>query len=99
VFDRIKHDPALARWGLRLEFLDTRLMSGFCDASRGGPESSVTVHANCCYGLRSKVEDLRRILADWKRFASMSPLEHRMHNSSPGWSAPKACITSKSLVH
>ena len=96
VFNKIKEDEALMRSGLRIEFLDTKYISGFCELSHN-MEKVVTVHANCCYGLKSKLDDLRRILADWKRFNAMTPLERRVQTL--GWSAPKACVASKSLLH
>lgn len=96
VLNKIKRDDALAEIGLRVEFLDTKYISGFCEPSHDF-EKVVTMHANCCYGLQNKLDDLRQILADWRKFRSMTPLEKRSQNLI--WSAPKACLISSSLVH
>lgn len=93
VFDKIKHDEALADMGLRVSFLDTKYISGFCQP-RGDLVTVCTMHANCCYDLESKLQDLRLILSDWRKFRSMSPQEKRVHKFS--WSAPKACLLSNS---
>ncbi|MCO5575918.1 hypothetical protein L7F22_029725 [Adiantum nelumboides] len=96
VLNKIKQDDALEEIGLRLEFFDTMYISGFCQLSHDF-EKVVTMHANCCYGLQSKLDDLRQILADWRKFMSMTPSRKRFEKLT--WSAPKACLSSKSLVH
>lgn len=96
VLNKIKRDEALAEIGVRIEFFDTKYISGFCQPSHD-LEKVVTMHANCCYGLQNKLDDLRQILADWKRFQSMTSSRRRLENLI--WSAPKACLGSSSLVH
>ncbi|KAI5059356.1 hypothetical protein GOP47_0025675 [Adiantum capillus-veneris] len=96
VLNKIKRDDALLEFGLRLEFFDTKYISGFCQSSHDF-EKVVTMHANCCYGLQSKLDDLRQILADWRKFRSMTPSRKRFEKLM--WSAPKACLSSSSLVH
>lgn len=96
VLNAIKHNEALAEIGVRLRFLDTKYISGFCDPARD-LEEVCTMHANCCYGLGNKLHDLRLILADWKRFRAMTLQEKRVQRAS--WSAPKACLHSKKVKH
>lgn len=91
VFNKIKRDKALAEIGVRIRFLDTKFMSGFCESTRD-LEKVCTVHANCCYGLNNKLDDLRLILADWKLYKSATPQERRVHRFS--WSAPNVCLHS-----
>eukprot|EP00250_Pteridium_aquilinum_P018795 c24208_g4_i1 orf=401-1516(-) len=96
VLNKIKKDDALAEIGLRLEFFDTKYISGFCQPSHD-LEKVVTMHANCCYGLQNKLDDLRQILADWKKFRSTTPSKKRVEKLT--WSAPKACLLSRSVLH
>ncbi|KAH7306585.1 hypothetical protein KP509_22G020600 [Ceratopteris richardii] len=96
VLNKIKRDNALKEFGLRLQFFDTKFISGFCQLSNDF-EVIVTMHANCCYGLQNKLDDLRQMLTDWKRFRSMTPSMKRF--GRPTWAAPKACLTSWNMVH
>jgi hypothetical protein len=47
------------------------------------------MHANCCYGLGTKVHDLKIVLEDWKNFMSL-PLKEKA-SASPAWRAPQNC--------
>ncbi|KAL6125785.1 hypothetical protein ACLB2K_073839 [Fragaria x ananassa] len=57
--------------GLRVRFLDTIYFSGFCQNSRDVREVS-TVHANCCRSIVAKVQDLKAVLRDWKKFKKVA---------------------------
>ena len=64
VFDDVK-------LGVRIAFLDTVFFATFC-ASRGGV---YTVHANCCIGQENKGPRAGNVIAAWKNYTSLAPLE------------------------
>ncbi|CAI0400245.1 unnamed protein product, partial [Linum tenue] len=84
VFNEIKFDPFLD--GLRMRFLDTAYFGGFCQPVKD-LNVAITMHANCCVGLQTKVHDLRNVLDDWKRFAKF-PMEERS-GVSFDWRSPR----------
>ncbi|KAK4396121.1 hypothetical protein Sango_1448700 [Sesamum angolense] len=85
VLNKIKKDSFIREIGLKLRFLDTTYFGGFCEPSEDLYQVC-TMHANCCFGLNSKLHDLRIMLEDWKRFLSSPPsLE------SYGWTVPQNC--------
>ncbi|KAI5059351.1 hypothetical protein GOP47_0025670 [Adiantum capillus-veneris] len=86
VFNKIKRNKALEVIGLRMQFLDTKFISTFCQPS-DDLEKVATMHANCCFGLQSKLDDLRWILADWNRYRLSTNRTKEVR-----WSAPKACL-------
>ncbi|KAL8141381.1 hypothetical protein V2J09_007402 [Rumex salicifolius] len=70
VMQKLINDGALRELNLSTTFLETRYFSGFCQDSRE-PDRVVTVHANCCRYIASKVKDLSSVLNDWKRLKKM----------------------------
>ncbi|XP_044502371.1 uncharacterized protein At1g28695-like [Mangifera indica] len=52
---------------LNVRFLPTFYFSGFCENSKD-IWSVTTIHANCCRHVHAKVQDLKAVLRDWKRF-------------------------------
>ncbi|KAL8240948.1 hypothetical protein R6Q59_014303 [Mikania micrantha] len=67
VLVELMHKRAFKRLGIKVRFLDTNYISGFCQNSRDVNVVS-TVHANCCRSIRAKVTDLINVIHDWKRF-------------------------------
>ncbi|OEL31165.1 Uncharacterized protein BAE44_0007816 [Dichanthelium oligosanthes] len=70
VFKKLKHQLA-ERVGVTLQFVDTAYLGTFCDRRRRRRRDFnklCTFHANCIIGLKPKVEKLRRVLDEWKRF-------------------------------
>ncbi|KAL9334777.1 hypothetical protein Peur_071958 [Populus x canadensis] len=90
VLNMIKNDPFLEKIRLEMRFLDTAYFGGFCERSKDFHEVC-TMHANCCYGLGTKVHDLKIVLEDWKNFMSL-PLKEKA-SASPAWRAPQNCRT------
>ncbi|KAJ7526215.1 hypothetical protein O6H91_17G088400 [Diphasiastrum complanatum] len=91
VLNRIKFTSSFMEIGLKLRFLNTEYFGGFCQVSKD-LEKVCTMHANCCTGLERKLQDLRLVLDDWKRFKSMTPLEKFLGRVY--WSAPRKCVHS-----
>lgn len=86
IFNYIKHELA-AGLGVRVRFLDTAVFGGFCQLFRNDMARACTMHANCCVGLRRKVDDLGLMLQDWRRFMA-TPGSDR---DSVTWSVPRNC--------
>lgn len=86
VFNQIKSGKHLSEIGLKIMFLDTKYISGFCQR-RAGLEDVFTMHANCCKGMKPKISDLSLILQDWASFRSRNA-------SGVHWRAPDACLHS-----
>ncbi|PON63260.1 hypothetical protein TorRG33x02_276750, partial [Trema orientale] len=86
VFKKIRFDPSIKRIGLKMRFLDTAYFGGFCQPSRDF-NLVCTMHANCCVGLRNKINDLGLVLEDWRRFMS----SQSSMNSNYSWSVPNDC--------
>ncbi|KAF3445612.1 hypothetical protein FNV43_RR10788 [Rhamnella rubrinervis] len=63
----LMHGGVIGELGLKVRFLDTLYFSGFCEESKDF-RSVTTVHANCCRSISAKVNDLRAVLRDWKKF-------------------------------
>ncbi|EPS67041.1 hypothetical protein M569_07732 [Genlisea aurea] len=95
VLSRIKNSSFIRNGGIKMRFLDTDLFGGFCEPSRN-LSRVCTMHANCCLGLSSKLNDLRLLLEDWKRYSSLP--ERLKPLSPPSWSVPQNC-SIKSLFH
>ncbi|KAF5449726.1 hypothetical protein F2P56_030143 [Juglans regia] len=81
VLNIIKFHPFILDIGLKMKFLDTAYFGGLCEPSKDLNEVC-TMHANCCYGLDSKLHDLRIMLQDWKQFMSLPPSLKRLSNLS-----------------
>lgn len=86
VLNKIKSERHLSEIGLKIIFLDTKSISGFCER-RAGLEDVFTMHANCCKGMKAKVSDLSLILQDWTSF-------HSLNDTDVHWRAPDACLHS-----
>ncbi|CAK9163699.1 unnamed protein product [Ilex paraguariensis] len=88
VLNNIKYDSFLIDIGLKMRFLNTAYFGGFCEPSKD-LNLVCTMHANCCYGLDSKLHDLKILLQDWKRFMSLPPSLKR--SSVQSWRVPQNC--------
>ncbi|KAI3926140.1 hypothetical protein MKW98_028276 [Papaver atlanticum] len=84
----IKHDPFLTKIGLKIRFLNTMYFGGFCETSKDFNQVS-TMHANCCFGLDTKIHDINIMLDDWRNYASSSPSLKSSWNST--WRVPQNC--------
>lgn len=88
VLNNIKYDSFITEIDLKIKFLNTAYFGGFCEPSKD-LNYVCTMHANCCFGLDSKVHDLKILLEDWKQFMSLPPTMKR--SSMLSWRAPKNC--------
>ncbi|KAL2906928.1 hypothetical protein RDABS01_005638 [Bienertia sinuspersici] len=88
VLNFIKHDPFISEIGLRMRFLDTAYFGGFCEPSKD-MNQVCTMHANCCFGIKSKLHDLKILLQDWRLFMSL-PQSLKL-SQGYSWSVPKNC--------
>ncbi|KAM2658317.1 hypothetical protein EV2_021037 [Malus domestica] len=88
VLNIIKFDPTTFSIGLKIKFLDTAYFGGFCEPSKD-LNQVCTMHANCCYGLDSKLHDLRIMVRNWKRFVSLPPDLKR--DLMLPWGVPQNC--------
>ncbi|XP_073032112.1 uncharacterized protein At4g15970 isoform X1 [Primulina eburnea] len=87
VLNRIKYDTFILDIGLRIKFLDTAYFGGFCEPSRD-LNQVCTMHANCCFGLDSKLHDLRILIEDWKLYLSLPP---SLKQTMSTWRVPQNC--------
>jgi hypothetical protein len=69
VFNEIKRELAAPPIGVKIRFVDSAAVSGFCQLGRD-LNRIATVHMTCCIGLENKLHDLKRIVEDWKRYVS-----------------------------
>uniref|UniRef100_A0A0E0N6W6 Nucleotide-diphospho-sugar transferase domain-containing protein n=1 Tax=Oryza rufipogon TaxID=4529 RepID=A0A0E0N6W6_ORYRU len=90
VFGHIKHE-LVAKLRARIEPLDTLYFGGFCEY-HDDLARAVTMHADCCVGLDTKVHDLTDIAADWKNYTGMSPEERKKGGFK--WTYPTRCRNS-----
>jgi hypothetical protein len=90
VLNKIKGSEFIAKTRVKMMFLNTANFGGFCQHSKDF-KNICTLHANCCFGLESKIIDLKIVLEDWKTFVASS----HGHASKPllPWRAPKNCST------
>ncbi|MCL7041346.1 hypothetical protein MKW94_009411 [Papaver nudicaule] len=84
----IKHDLFLKNIGLKIRFLNTLYFGGFCEPSKDFNQVS-TMHANCCFGLDTKIHDINIMLDDWRNYTSSSPSLKSSWSSR--WSVPQNC--------
>ncbi|RZC03137.1 hypothetical protein D0Y65_017986 [Glycine soja] len=96
VLNFIKVDPFITDLGLRMKFLDTANFGGLCEPSRD-LNKVCTMHANCCYGMDSKLHDLRIMLQDWKYYLTLSPSLKRL--SIISWRVPQNCRLTIYTLH
>ncbi|VVB03860.1 unnamed protein product [Arabis nemorensis] len=88
VLNFIKKDHFIFHIGLRIRFLNTAYFGGLCEPSKD-LNLVCTMHANCCFGMDSKLHDLRIMLQDWRDFMSL-PL-HLKKSSGFTWKVPQNC--------
>ncbi|KAK7310200.1 hypothetical protein RJT34_07546 [Clitoria ternatea] len=88
VLNFIKFDSFISDLGLKIRFLDTAKFGGLCEPSRD-LNKVCTMHANCCYGMDSKLHDLKIMLQDWKHYLTLPPSLKRM--SIISWRVPQKC--------
>lgn len=72
VLNKIKNDTLVQDIGINIKFLSTAYFGGFCEPSKDLNEVC-TMHANCCFGLDTKLHDLRILLREWKSFMAFPP--------------------------
>ncbi|XP_014511096.1 uncharacterized protein At4g15970 isoform X1 [Vigna radiata var. radiata] len=96
VLNFIKSHPFITYIGLKMRFLDTSNFGGFCEPSRD-LNHVCTMHANCCFGLDSKLHDLRIMLQDWKHYLSLPPSLKKL--SVVSWRVPQKCSLDSLRPH
>uniref|UniRef100_A0A0E0CCA6 Nucleotide-diphospho-sugar transferase domain-containing protein n=1 Tax=Oryza meridionalis TaxID=40149 RepID=A0A0E0CCA6_9ORYZ len=83
VFNEIKRELAAGDGvGVRIRFIDTAAVSGFCQLGRD-LNRIATVHMTCCIGLENKLHDLRNVIRDWRRYVARPRWERQM--GKIGW--------------
>ncbi|XVE85533.1 hypothetical protein DITRI_Ditri17bG0098100 [Diplodiscus trichospermus] len=88
VLNKIKFHPFISDIGLKVRFLDTAYFGGLCEPSRD-LNVVCTMHVNCCYGMDSKLHDLKIMLQDWRAFMSLPP--DLKNESVISWRVPQNC--------
>ncbi|KAF1883035.1 hypothetical protein Lal_00003217 [Lupinus albus] len=88
VLNQIKMHPLISKMKLSIRFLSTTYFGGFCQVSRDLNKVS-TMHSNCCVGLDNKINDLRILLEDWKKYMALP--ENQKKQSHSTWSVPQSC--------
>lgn len=88
VLNFIKVDPFITDIGLKMKFLDTSNFGGLCEPSKD-LNQVCTMHANCCYGMDSKLHDLSIMLQDWRYYLTLPPNLKRL--SVISWRVPQKC--------
>ncbi|XP_047342631.1 uncharacterized protein At4g15970-like [Impatiens glandulifera] len=86
VLNNIKYDDFVIDLGLNMRFLSTAYFGGLCEPSKD-LNQVCTMHANCCFGLDNKLNDLKVMLEDWKHFLSLPPSLKKSSLSS--WRVPQ----------
>uniref|UniRef100_A0A453GBX2 Nucleotide-diphospho-sugar transferase domain-containing protein n=1 Tax=Aegilops tauschii subsp. strangulata TaxID=200361 RepID=A0A453GBX2_AEGTS len=94
VFEAIKGEFVGGELQIKLVFLDTALFDGFCEY-HGEMDRVCTMHANCCLRLVTKLHDLRNVVADWKRYSSLTPPEKM--SSKLRWTYPAKCAATMKI--
>lgn len=89
VLNIIKTDTFIIDTGLQMKFLSTSYFGGLCEPSRNF-NLVCTMHANCCAGLDTKINDLRIMLEDWKRYMALPEDVKRLSYYS-SWHVPQNC--------
>ncbi|KAL5995385.1 hypothetical protein ACLOJK_025444 [Asimina triloba] len=81
--------PVVHEIGLRIQFLDPAYFGGFCQQTSADLNRIRTMHASCCVGVESKLNDLRLVLEDWRNFTALSTQEKTIKGVA--WRAPSMC--------
>ncbi|KAM7250948.1 hypothetical protein ACFE04_022831 [Oxalis oulophora] len=86
VFNYARIHPFIIASGIKIMFLDPKYIGGFC---QHGDEIILTrtMHANCCFGLGSKIHDLKVVLEDWRNVSSLPSNDTLGHP----WRVPIQC--------
>lgn len=88
------HGGIIRHLNLSVTFLDTLYFSGFCEESKDF-RAVATVHANCCRSISAKVNDLKAVLRDWKRFKKISSYKRLAHvTANLKWTGHFGCWNS-----
>lgn len=82
--------PSLETFGVRTEYLEESHFNGFCQPRRNMSQI-VTIRANCCDSVQSKVHDMKLLLEDWRHFTELTTEETSVQGSSFAWRAPSKC--------
>ncbi|KAE8697095.1 hypothetical protein F3Y22_tig00110633pilonHSYRG00040 [Hibiscus syriacus] len=53
----------------------------------------LTVQANCCENIDSKIHDMKLVLDDWRNFVQLSANNVSSKQTPSSWRAPEKCIT------
>jgi hypothetical protein len=69
LIQKLARDLAVAH-GVTAQFVDTAYLGGFCERKKKVMDFNklCTFHANCLVGLKTKLERLRGVLDQWKKF-------------------------------
>ncbi|KAI3453937.1 hypothetical protein Pfo_010600 [Paulownia fortunei] len=98
VFNMIKFNPFIVEIGLEIRFLDTAYFGGFCEPSKD-LDLVVTMHANCCVGLKNKIHDIKMVIEDWKKYMGLSAAAGEKNlSSSRSWTVPRRCDFLRFLI-
>ncbi|KAK4490878.1 hypothetical protein RD792_001593 [Penstemon davidsonii] len=89
VLDMIKFNPFIKEIGLKMRFLDTAYFGGFCQPSKD-LDLVITMHANCCSRLESKIHDIKMVIEDWKKYMAL-PLRDERNLSPRTWTLKRIC--------
>ncbi|KAF7025422.1 hypothetical protein CFC21_037596 [Triticum aestivum] len=87
VLNEIKAELAAGDLQIKFVFLDTVIFGGFCQFHEE-MDKVCTMHANCCIGLKNKVDDLTNMIAGWKNYTSKTPSDKFK------WTFPTKCKAS-----
>ncbi|KAJ4733577.1 nucleotide-diphospho-sugar transferase family protein [Rhynchospora pubera] len=88
VFNEIKNE-LVDRFQVKMRFLETDYLSGFCNYGKD-MNKVYSMQSNCCVGLANKLNDLRGVLDDWKKYMSLSSEEK--NNGNFTWTIPRICL-------
>jgi len=81
--------PEITSRDLEVVFLDTKYFRGYCQESQD-LNLVYTIHANCCKGLKAKLNDLRNTLSDWEKYIK-NPTPGNIGMKDVHWTPPWAC--------
>jgi Nucleotide-diphospho-sugar transferase len=88
VFNEIKKE-LVDQFQTKMRFVETNYLCGFCNYGKD-LNKVYTMQSNCCVGLKNKVNDLRGVLDDWKKYKGLSVEEKQNGNFT--WTVPRICL-------